>query len=96
MLFHATATSATSPGPAITSTASRSGGPGPASIPARSVAVNAAVQADAEVSTNYGTADDMAAAARSVPKASGFYVSMTSPAIAEAGEFFDKMEAAGY
>jgi hypothetical protein len=62
----------------------------------QAVAVNAAVQVDAEVSTNYGTADDMVAAAKSVPKASGFYVSMTSPAIAEAGEFFDKMEAAGY
>src|SRR5262249_7763985 len=37
MLFHATATSATSPGPAITSTSSRSGGHAPASIPARSV-----------------------------------------------------------
>jgi hypothetical protein len=63
---------------------------------AQAVAVNATVQVDAEVSTNYGNADDMVAAAKSVPKANGFYVSMTSPAIAEAGEFFDKMEAAGY
>ena len=37
MLFHATATSATSPGPAITSTESRSGGHSPASMQARSV-----------------------------------------------------------
>jgi hypothetical protein len=63
---------------------------------AQAVAANSAVLVDAEVSTNYGDASDMAAAAQSVPKANGFYVSMTSPSIAEAGEFFDKMQAAGY
>jgi hypothetical protein len=63
---------------------------------AQAVAASPSVQVDAEVSTNYGDASDMAAAAKSVPKASGFYVSMTSPSIAEAGEFFDLMQAAGY
>jgi hypothetical protein len=61
----------------------------------QAVAASPSVLVDAEVSTNYGDADDMVAAAKSVP-ANGYYVSMTSPAIAEAGEFFDKMEAAGY
>jgi len=61
----------------------------------QAIAVNSAVQVDAEVSTNYGDASDMAAAAKSVT-ASGYYVSMTSPSIAEAGQFFDLMEAAGY
>jgi hypothetical protein len=61
----------------------------------QAIAVNSAVQVDAEVSTNYGDANDMAAAAKSVT-ASGYYVSMTSPSIAEAGQFFDLMEAAGY
>jgi len=42
-----------------------------------------------------GLVRDMAAAAKSVT-ASGYYVSMTSPSIAEAGQFFDLMEAAGY
>jgi hypothetical protein len=62
---------------------------------AQAVAANPSVKVDSEVSTNYGNADDMVAAAKSV-KADGYYVSMTSPAIAEAGEFFDKMQAAGY
>jgi hypothetical protein len=48
------------------------------------------------VPASYGTAGQMAAAAQSVPKANGFCVPATSPAIAEAGEFFGKMEAAGY
>jgi hypothetical protein len=61
----------------------------------QAVAVNSAVKVDAEVSTNYGDASDMAAAAKSVT-ASGYYVSMTSPSIPEAGQFFDLMEAAGY
>jgi hypothetical protein len=63
---------------------------------AQAIAANPAVLVDAEVSTNYGDANDMAAAAQSVPKANGFYVSMTSPSIAEAGDFFDTMQAAGY
>jgi hypothetical protein len=63
---------------------------------AQAIAANPAVLVDAEVSTNYGDASDMAAAAQSVPKANGFYVSMTSPSIAEAGDFFDTMQAAGY
>jgi hypothetical protein len=61
----------------------------------QAVAVNSAVKVDAEVSTNYGDASDMAAAAKSVT-ASGYYVSMTSPSIPEAGQFFDLMETAGY
>ncbi len=50
---------------------------------------------DSELSTNYGTASQMAAAARSV-NADGFYVSITSPAIGRADQFFRLMRAAGY
>ena len=50
---------------------------------------------DAELSTNYGTASQMAAAARSV-SADGFYVSITGPAISQAGQFFRLMRSAGY
>ena len=50
---------------------------------------------DSELSTNYGTAGQMAAAAKSV-NADGFYVSITSPAIGQADQFFKLMRAAGY
>jgi hypothetical protein len=62
----------------------------------QAVAANAAVQVDAEVSANYGTADQMAAAAQSVPKASGFYLSTTSSGITQTDQFLQKMQAAGY
>jgi hypothetical protein len=52
-------------------------------------------QFDAEVSTNYGTVDQMAAAARSV-SADGYYINETTPAIAQAGQFLQEMQAAGY
>jgi len=63
---------------------------------AQATAANPAVQVDAEVSTNYGTADQMAAAAQSVPKASGFYLSTTSAGITQTDQFLQKMQAAGY
>jgi len=62
----------------------------------QAVAANSAVQVDAEVSTNYGTADQMAAAAQSVPSASGFYLSTTSTGITQTDQFLQKMQAAGY
>jgi hypothetical protein len=63
---------------------------------AQAIAANPAVQVDAEVSTNYGTADQMATAARSIPNASGFYISTTSAAITQTTQFLQKMQAAGY
>lgn len=63
---------------------------------AQATAANSAVQVDAEVSTNYGTADQMAAAAQSVPAASGFYLSTTTAGISQADQFLQKMQAAGY
>jgi hypothetical protein len=64
---------------------------------ARKQALDANPQAvvDSELSTNYGTASQMAAAAKSVA-ADGFYVSITSPAIGQAGQFFRLMRSAGY
>jgi hypothetical protein len=56
---------------------------------------NPQVIVDSELSTNYGTAGQMAAAAKSV-NAHGFYVSITSPAIGQADQFFKLMRAAGY
>jgi hypothetical protein len=50
---------------------------------------------DAEVSTDYGTADQMAAAARSA-NADGYYLSATTPTIAQAGQLLQEMQAAGY
>ena len=49
---------------------------------------------DSELSTNHGTAGQMAAA-KSV-NADGFYVSLTSPAIGQADRFLKLMRAAGY
>jgi hypothetical protein len=64
---------------------------------ARKQALAAGPQAlvDSELSTNYGTASQMAAAAKSV-NADGFYVSITHPAIGKAGQFFRLMRSAGY
>lgn len=50
---------------------------------------------DAEVSTNYGTASDMVAAARSV-RANGYYVSTTSAGVGQATQFLRQMRSAGY
>jgi hypothetical protein len=63
---------------------------------AQALAVNPSVQVDAEVSTNYGTASQMAAAATSVPNASGFYISTTSAGITQVTQFLQKMQTAGY
>src|SRR6266705_304804 len=49
---------------------------------------------DSELSTNYGTASQMAAAARS-ENADGFYVSIPSPAIGRPDQFFRLMREAG-
>jgi len=59
----------------------------------QALAANSRAVVDSEVSTNYGTADQMAAAVRSVP-ATGFYVSITN--ISTACQFFQKIQAAGY
>jgi hypothetical protein len=61
----------------------------------QALAANPRIQFDAEVSTNYGTVDQMAAAARSV-SADGYYINETTPAIAQAGQFLQEMQAAGY
>ena len=57
---------------------------------AQAQAANPYALVDAEVSTNYGTPAQMAAAAQSVP-AAGFYVSMTSNAVSAADQFFQAM-----
>ena len=61
----------------------------------QALAANPQVQVDAEVSTNYGTADQMAAAAQSV-SADGYYINATTPAISQADQFLQEMQAAGY
>lgn len=61
----------------------------------QALAANPQTIMDSELSTNYGTARQMAAAAKSV-SADGFYVSITHPAIGKAGQFFRLMRAAGY
>jgi hypothetical protein len=61
----------------------------------QALAANPQAVVDSELSTNYGTAGQMAAAARSV-RAGGFYVSITRAAIGRAGQFFRLMRAAGY
>ena len=61
----------------------------------QALAANPQIQMDAEVSTNYGTADQMAAAAQSV-NADGYYLNATTPTIAQADQFLQEMQAAGY
>jgi hypothetical protein len=61
----------------------------------QALAANPQVQVDAEVSTNYGTPDQMAAAAQSV-SADGYYINATTPTIAQADQFLREMQAAGY
>jgi hypothetical protein len=61
----------------------------------QALAASPQVKVDAEVSTNYGTPDQMAAAAQSVG-ADGYYISATSPTIAQADQFLQDMQAAGY
>lgn len=61
----------------------------------QALAANPQAVVDSELSTNYGTAQQMATAAKSV-NADGFYVSITHPAIGQADQFFRLMQAAGY
>ena len=61
----------------------------------QALAANPQVQADAEISTNYGTPDQMATAAQSVG-ADGYYINATTPTIAQADQFLQEMQAAGY
>jgi hypothetical protein len=66
-----------------------------ASARGQALAANPRAVVDSELSTNYGTASQMAAAATSV-SADGFYVTITNPAIGQADQFFRQMRAAGY
>jgi hypothetical protein len=61
----------------------------------QALAANPQIQVDAELSTNYGTADQMAAAAQSV-SADGYYINATSASIPQADQFFQEMQTAGY
>ena len=66
-----------------------------ASARRQALAASPQVLVDSELSTNYGTAQQMATAAKSV-NADGFYVSITHPAIGQADQFFRLMRTAGY
>jgi outer membrane protein assembly factor BamE (lipoprotein component of BamABCDE complex) len=61
----------------------------------QALAANPQVQVDAELSTNYGTADQMATAAQSV-NADGYYINATTPTIGQADQFLQEMQAGGY
>jgi hypothetical protein len=61
----------------------------------QALAANPQVTVDAELSTNYGTASQMATAAKSV-SADGYYLSITHPAIHKATQFFQLMRSAGF
>lgn len=65
------------------------------SVRKQALAANPKVAVDSEVSTNYGSASGMAAAAQSV-NADGFYLSVTSSAIGQADQFLQEMQTAGY
>jgi len=62
---------------------------------AQAQAANPQIVTDTEVSTNYGTPAQMAAAAQSVT-ADGYYISATSPTLPQADQFLQQMQAAGY
>ncbi len=66
-----------------------------ASARRQALAANPQAVVDSELSTNYGTAQQMATAAKSI-NADGFYVSITHPSIGQAVQFFRLMRAAGY
>jgi hypothetical protein len=61
----------------------------------QALAANPRIMVDSELSTGYGTPTEMAAAAKSVA-ADGFYLSITSSAISQITQFFQKMQTAGY
>jgi hypothetical protein len=65
------------------------------SAKAQALAANPKIVVDAELSTNYGSAAQMAAAAKSVT-ASGYYLSITTPTIGKAVQFFQIMKTAGF
>ena len=58
-------------------------------------AANPQIVVDAEVSTSYGTAGQMAAAAKSAG-ADGIYINATTPALWKANRFLKDMQAAGF
>ncbi len=62
---------------------------------AQALAANPLIAVDSEVTTNFGTAEQMIAAAQSV-NADGFYVGIPDGAVDEATQFFQNMQAAGY
>jgi hypothetical protein len=62
---------------------------------AQAQAANPAVITDAEVSTTYGTAAQMATAAKSA-HADGIYINATTSALAKTATFLHDMQAAGY
>jgi hypothetical protein len=61
----------------------------------QALTANSHVSVDTELSTNYGSAGQMAAAAKSV-NASGYYICATSGSIGQADQFLQQMENAGY
>jgi hypothetical protein len=62
---------------------------------AQALTTNPLIIMDSEVSTNFGTAAQMTAAAQSV-NADGFYVGIPDGAINQAIQFLQNMQAAGY
>jgi hypothetical protein len=58
-------------------------------------AANPQIVVDVELSTNYGTADQEAAAAQSI-NADGYYISATQTTLSQADRFLQEMQAAGY
>jgi hypothetical protein len=62
---------------------------------AQAQAANPQIQVDPELSTNYGTPGQMAAAAKSVT-ATGYYINATTSSIRQADQFLQQMKNAGY
>jgi len=62
---------------------------------AEAQAANPAVTTDAEVSTGYGTAGQMATAAKSA-HAGGIHINATTPTLDKTKSFLHAMQAAGY
>jgi hypothetical protein len=62
---------------------------------AQASTTNPLITMDSEVSTNFGTAAQMTAAAQSV-NADGFYVGIPDGAVNQATQFFQNMQIAGY
>jgi hypothetical protein len=62
---------------------------------AQALAANPKIIVDTELSTNYGTPAQMAAAAQSV-NAGGYYLSLTTPTLSQANQFLQIMHTAGF